>query len=103
MKHVGMCVLLFIISAKISFANTYTSQNNGTHDWENVSSWSKSPNESWVADKSQADNIHWHTLNIYGELYRKGNLGIASSGVLKIYDILVIYGDVNAVEGATSI
>jgi hypothetical protein len=34
-------------------------------------------------------------------LYRNGNLGIESSGVLNVYDTLVIYGDVNAAGGAT--
>ena len=81
----NLTALLLIISAQISFAQTFTSKNNPAQVW--------SDNATWVGGVAPNTSITG-TVNIYGEVTQPGNLSVSNSGgsTLNVYNTLTVTG-----------
>ena len=80
-----LCVLLVIstMSSVFSAGQYHKTYNNYTGDWADAPSW-----ENGDGSLSNNDSIH-----IYGYIDRNTNLTLNNNIILRVYDTLVVYGD----------
>ena len=83
MKKLFCILFVLTISYSLSIAQDHQTYNNYTGAWSNVASWE-------IGNGSLSNN---DLVNIYGFIERNSNLTLNNNIVLRVYDTLVVYGD----------
>ncbi|MEM9833394.1 MAG: T9SS type A sorting domain-containing protein [Bacteroidota bacterium] len=85
-------------SAKTMNTQGYTSQDDGPYDWEDNATWTKT--QTWMKD-NPGINPNTGYIHIYGYVTRTGDLRIASSTDLTVFDTLWVTGDLTVTGGGS--
>lgn len=92
--------MVILSIGSLSAQEGYVSNNNYTGSWNDVSTWNKSAH--WLADQPGVlVNGSTSYLDLYGFVTSSGDIQLAGSADVTVYDTLLIYGNLTVTGGAS--
>ena len=91
-------VILLLIVCTASYSQTYyTSKDNQYGLWENADTWDKT--QTWLPNTPSTTGGSNSSSDIYGYVWREGDLGVGGGSFLTIRDTLWVTGKLTILEG----
>jgi hypothetical protein len=88
--NIGLFLILMVF---VQNAWAQTSKNNRTGAWETAA--------TWTGGSAPVQNGNWFSSDIYGYVTRNGNLSVSNGSTMKVYDTLVVKGNLEIQSGGS--